>query len=186
MISYKQQEELLLLSYLAGVMDSDGFFSIRKDTYGIRVLKSSKNPAYYEKVGIKQVKNDVVNIIHKKFGGCYSLEKSSSKNGKPLFSIQLTNLKAHNFIKLIYPFLRIKKEQAEILLKLRESISKGKTQVIYVKRKNRWGSFSRFKAYEVSQKEIKYRELLLKKIKKLNDSRSGEAFKPKEYPIYIT
>ena len=116
------------IAYLAGVMDSDGYFTIKKSTYNIRRFKDSKNPQYSEKCGIKQVQPQAVKFIYENFGGYYRIEKPSSKNGKPLNSISLTNRKAHIFIKTIYPYLRIKKSQAQILLKLRQSLNKGKTE----------------------------------------------------------
>jgi len=43
----------LTLAYLAGVMDSDGYFTLRRSTYNIRRFKDSKNPQYSEKVLIQ-------------------------------------------------------------------------------------------------------------------------------------
>ena len=112
----------LLLAYLAGVMDSDGYFTIRRSTYNIRKIGDSKNPHYCERVGIKQVQSEATDIIHKLFGGSYRLDKPNAKNGKPLYDVQLTNLQAHRFVKAIYPFLRLKRKQARILL-LRRAFS---------------------------------------------------------------
>ena len=70
-----------LLAYLAGVMDSDGYFTIKRSTYNIRKLKDSKNPTYSERIGLKQVHPFAVHTIHRLFGGYYHIQKPSTKNG---------------------------------------------------------------------------------------------------------
>lgn len=159
------------IAYIAGVMDSDGYFTIKKSTYGMRRFKDRRNPDYSEKCGIKQVQPQAIKLIYENFGGYYRIEKSSSKNGKPLNSITLQNRKADTFIKTILPYLRIKKRQAQILLKLRQSINKGKTEKGISYHKDRWGNITRFIRYRVSSKEIQYRENLIKEVKSLNDIR---------------
>jgi len=161
-----------IIIYLAGIMDADGYFTIKRSTYNIRRVGDSKNPHYFEKVGIKQAQPEAIKLIHQFWGGCFRVEKPSSKNGKPLYAIELTHKKAHKFVKDIYPFLRIKKRQAEILLELRKSLEKGKTKPVKSKHKDRWGNITEFTRYTVSDKEIKVREQLIKEIKSLNDVRS--------------
>jgi len=59
----------LELAYLAGIMDADGYFTIKKSTYGMRVIKNCKNPCYFERTGIKQVQREAIDLIHNNFGG---------------------------------------------------------------------------------------------------------------------
>lgn len=159
-------------------MDSDGFFTIKRGTYGVRVIKDAKNPTYSERVGLKQTAKEAVGIIYKLFGGYYRIEKPSTKNGKPLHAIELRNKKAHNFIKQIYPYLRIKKRQAEILLKLRESIENSKKKPVESFHKDRWGNITKFTRYSVSDEALEFRESLIQELKKLNDSRDDEKHQP--------
>lgn len=166
------------IAYIAGVMDSDGYFTIRKSTYHKRIIKDSKNAHYFEKCGIKQVQPYAVQFIHKHFGGYYSIEKPNCKNGKPLYSVQLTNKIANKFIIIILPYLHIKRKQAQILIKLRKSISKGKTKKGFSYRKNRWGKITKFITYSVSEKEIKYKENLITQVKSLNDIRPHSYLPP--------
>lgn len=170
----------LLLSYLAGIMDGDGYFTIKRNTYAIRVTKDSKNPSYSEKVGIKQVVPDAIKIIHGNFGGYYFEEKQNK--GKNLFGVQLSNLKANFFIRAIFPYLILKKKQASILLKLRDLIQKGKTKKIISIHKDRWGKDTKFTRYCLSDEEILERELLIKELKDLNDSRYDITHRPKFIP----
>ena len=113
------------LAYLAGIMDADGFFTIKRSTYSVRIRKESKNPTYQERAGLKQVQPEAVQLIRKHFGGYYSIQKPSTPNGKPLHAINLTCRKANAFILAIYPFLVLKKPQAKILLALRKNINGG-------------------------------------------------------------
>lgn len=159
------------LAYLAGIMDADGFFTIKRSTYSIRVRKDSKNPIFYERIGIKQVTQEAIKIIHDNFGGCYRIEKPQQPNRKPLFIVELTNLKANNFINAIYPYLRIKKKQATILLNLRKSLKEGKLKKTKSMHKNRWGNITEFTRYSVSENQINYRESLITQLDGLNDIR---------------
>jgi hypothetical protein len=115
------------LAYIAGVIDSDGYFTIKRNSWRARNhVDGVTAPTYQEKVGIKQVANDATDLIHSLFGGYYRIEPPSAKNGKPLYSLQLTNKQAIQLVTEIIPYLRIKKRQAEILLKFRAEKDKGK------------------------------------------------------------
>src|SRR3990167_2009302 len=159
-------------------MDADGFFTVKRNTYGVRVLKDCGNPTYCERVGIKQVQKEAIELIYKHFGGCFRIEKPSAKNGKPLFCVHLSNQKAHKFIKAIIPYLRIKKVQATLLLELRKSIDAPRRGCRKIVRLNRWGFKSEFKQSFVDDETIRFRECILTKIKSLNDSRHDIKHQP--------
>ena len=160
------------LAYLAGIMDADGFFTIKRNTYSVRIKKDSHNPTYQERVGIKQVCPEAIDIIHKNFGGYRRIDKPSAKNGKPLHSLGLSCRKAVAFINAIYPYLRIKKKQARILLRLRKSIDKGKQKTTFSYHKNRWGKIAKIKRKSLSAKQVEYRENLINRLNTLNDTRA--------------
>lgn len=149
----------IILSYLAGVIDSDGYLSIKRSTYNIRKMGDSNNPHYFERIGLKQTQPEVVNIIFNLFDGYKNIQKPNTKNGKSLYGIQLTNLKAHKFLKAIYPYLILKKKQAKILLNLRKSLSE-----------KRGGIGNKGKRC-VSKKQIDFREKLRQEVFSLNDHR---------------
>lgn len=170
-----------IVAYIAGVMDSDGYFTVRRNTYNIRIMKDSKNPNYYERVGIKQVKKEAIELIHNFFGGYLHIEKPQAPNRKPLYALQITNRKAHYFVKTIYPFLRIKRKQAEVLFELRNSINKGRTKKSKTTHTEKSGKIKTVTRYSVSVKEIKIREMLYHKMKELNDSRNDIKHQPLPY-----
>lgn len=111
------------LAYLAGAMDSDGFFTIRRDTYHKRVRKDASNPVYCERMGLKQVTPDIPNLLRDTFEGHLYQHKAQRENGKPLWVWIATDLRASNVAKALLPYLRVKRRQAELLLELRESKS---------------------------------------------------------------
>ena len=153
-------------------MDSDGYFTIKRDTYKLRKTKDAKNPSYYERVGLKQVQPDVVKLIKENFGGYFNIQKPNAKKGKPLYGIQLANLQAHEFVKAVFPYLRLEKKQAEILLELRHSLARGRRFKYKSAHINRWGEKSKFTRYATHPDDIESRENLIKEIKSLNDTRN--------------
>ena len=107
------------LAYLAGAMDSDGHFSIKRNTYSMRIVRDSGQPSYSERVGIKQVTPHVPELLKETFGGTLGRQKASTANGKPLISWEGTNKIAATCTRALLPYLRIKRRQAELLLELR-------------------------------------------------------------------
>ena len=107
------------LGYCAGVIDSDGYIGVKRSTYGMRVLKDRSQPVFSERVAVKQVQREAVDLLRDLFGGCLYLGKPQCKNGKPLWCWQVTDLKALLCLTAVLPHLRIKKAQAENCLALR-------------------------------------------------------------------
>lgn len=161
-----------LIAYLAGIMDADGYFTIRKQTYQIRIRKDSNNPTYSERIGIKQTCPTIVKLIHDYFGGYFRTEKPSAPNGKLLYALDIKNRKANEFLKIIYPYLVIKKKQADILFKLRASINEGKKYKHKTLQKDRWGKLKEFTKYSLSKEQVEFRESLINELNNLNDIRT--------------
>lgn len=109
------------LAYLAGAMDSDGYFSIKKSTYHQRIRNDANNAVYSEKIGLKQITPDVPQMLHQHFGGCMSFAKGQTENSKPLHVWTATDKNAAEACCLLLPFLRVKRCQADRLIELRKS-----------------------------------------------------------------
>lgn len=150
----------LIFAYLAGVMDSDGSFGIRRTTYGMR-KRGEQTPVFSERVKLSQVSPIVPEMLKQIFGGHIDHPKSTAKKGKPLYRWEATQKVAARCIKTLYPFLRIKREQTEILIKLRESKNAQKP--------------SRWRTNADRQRLLAYWEGLFQEIRKLNDIRSQKA-----------
>ncbi len=99
----EQKENQNIYYYTAGILDSCGNITIRKDG-------KSKN-SVFAYVEIKSDKKDNLKIIQEIFGG--NLRKVGNK-----YYLVWTHKKALNFIKEIIDFLIVKKEEANLIIQL--------------------------------------------------------------------
>ena len=144
-------------AYLAGCIDCDGYITIKRDTYKLRKKGDASTPIFYERIGFKQTHPEVVDLFYKCFGGYRNIQKPSAKRGKPLHSWEARNLQANLCIKLLLPYLRVKRQQAEICMELRKSLEKTK--------------HIRLPGTNIPKEELQLRESLFNQIKALNDIR---------------
>lgn len=111
----------LELAYLAGAIDSDGYISIKRSTYHLRVRGDAVNALYHEIVGLKQVTPHIPDLLKTTFGGSLGIDKPSTVNGKALYRWHVTDKSATDAIVALLPYLRVKKRQADLVIELRES-----------------------------------------------------------------
>lgn len=131
----------LTLAYLAGVIDSDGYLSVKRTTYHMRVRGDAGNPVFSEKIGCKQVTPEAIDLLHATFNGYRRVEKPSTANGRPLHSWVVTDRNAAAAAEALLPFLRIKREQAILLLQLRALKSSPRIETgEFDQMANQWGS----------------------------------------------
>jgi hypothetical protein len=109
------------LAYLAGAMDSDGSFGIKRHTYAMRIRGDASQPVYSERASLKQVTPEIPHLLKDTFGGRCAPQNASSKNGRPLWGWDATDVIAATAAKRLLPFLRVKKPQAELMLELRRT-----------------------------------------------------------------
>lgn len=116
-----------ILAYLAGVLDSDGTIGVKKSTYSMRVIGDSTAPTYSERIHVRQVSREAVDLFAATFGGNVGVEDPHAKRGKPLFRWGITDKKAAACLAALAPYLRIKRWQAENCLSLRTLKEHSKT-----------------------------------------------------------
>ena len=109
------------LAYIAGIVDGEGYVGIKKAT----VRKDCQTPGYHARVQIRMVDEEAIQFIASALGGWYYPEKPHSEKGKPLFCYQASDKKAEEVLKILLPYLRIKKRQALNVLELRNLQSQG-------------------------------------------------------------
>lgn len=114
------------LAYLAGVLDSDGTIGIKRNTYAIRVTKDSRQATYSERIHIRQVTREALELFAETFGGNIGITDPYAKRGRPLFNWGQTDMKAVTTLSALMPYLRIKRTQAENCLALRAVKEKSK------------------------------------------------------------
>lgn len=105
-----------ILAYLAGCLDSDGFFTIRRDTRSMKA--KSRTPTHVAMVGLRQVTPQVPSLLQQTFGGHISITRSTASNGRDLIGWVVTARAAMTVCELLLPHLRIKPRQAQILIDL--------------------------------------------------------------------
>ena len=144
-------QDLNFWSYLAGIMDTDGSFSIKKQVSnkGTHVI----NARYIPVISISMCDMRAINYIrsHCPFGNFCIPRNTGTSNGIH-YHFQIHSKKDGSiFLKNIVPFLRAKKDCAELLLKFCENSSNTK----YCKA-------------GVPKKEIEFRESCHQELKNLN------------------
>lgn len=122
------------LAYLAGAIDSDGTIGVKKSTYAMRRVGDCSAPTFSERVALRQVQDTIPKMLQERFGGSLYITKPSTQNGKPLWSWAATDLRATNCLKALWPYLRIKREQAENCLALRKVKERSKRARVARKR----------------------------------------------------
>lgn len=162
---------LEVAAYLAGAMDSDGSIGIRRSTYAIRVTGDSANPTFSERICLKQVTPQIPELLKETFGGSLLVQRPSAAMGRPLHYWEATNKVASNALRVMLPFLRIKRAQAENCLALRESKDRPYAEIRSFKEvsmsRNRWGDVA-VRRNEVSPSVIAERQGLYERAKLLN------------------
>jgi hypothetical protein len=122
-IATKQQPERWtpdLLAYAAGVIDSDGNIAIRFDTYAMRTRRNDYGPVYKERISVRQIEPQAVDLFTEEFGGSRFIYTPKRPGCLPLHSWQIVSRMAANVLVGVLPYLRIKRTQAELCLELRQ------------------------------------------------------------------
>lgn len=109
----------LKIAYLAGVLDSDGWFTIHKNA------KQSVNPTYSPKVGINQCESAAIQVALELYGGKMGVIDYTGHarfSQKPMFHWSSNAATIEQMLNELIPHLRIKVNQAKVLLRLVKDI----------------------------------------------------------------
>ena len=106
------------LAYAAGVVDSDGYIGVHRNTYAMRVRGDATQPIYQARVQVKQVTPEAIDLLHELFGGHRYEGKPSAAKGRPLIVWQVHSAACVPVLVQLHPYLRIKRAQAENALEL--------------------------------------------------------------------
>lgn len=147
-----------VLAYLAGLIDGEGYIGIKKSKYRRRIVKDCVSANYHERIQIRMVNEEAIKLFKETLGGNYYHEKRPySKSQKQLFCYQASDLRASQILKKLLPYLRVKRRDAELVLKLRKSKED--------KRSFRRGSPAR---RPMPKDVVNYREALYQEVKHLH------------------
>ena len=105
--------------YAAGLFDGEGY---------VRIARWKKPKTLHVRyqifAGIGMTHKPIIEQFHKTYGGSLHMNRHDERNPrhKIQFSCILASQKAATFLRLIYPFSVVKKEQIDVALDLQEHI----------------------------------------------------------------
>jgi hypothetical protein len=107
-----------VIAYLAGVMDSDGYIGVQRNTYAMRVRGDATQAIYQARTQVKQVEPAAIDLFRQAFGGHRFLQGPSAAQGRQLWTWQVHSAACRPILETLLPFLRIKRAQAENALEV--------------------------------------------------------------------
>ena len=108
------------LAYVAGIIDGEGCIGLYSNTHKYLNKHREIRPRYCLTVTVCNTNEELIKWFHSLFGGHLHYRKSKEEKWKPQWECKLSANKALDFLKLIYPYLRLKKPQAEIAFRFQE------------------------------------------------------------------
>ena len=116
--------ELTELAYYAGLFDGEGCIHIR------RTKTKHQKLAYALVCKISMCNFFILNELKYRFGGCLRMERKDKYHNKynKLWSWTLSCHKALVFLNAVYPFLKLKRAEAELAMQFQENKVSGAHQ----------------------------------------------------------
>lgn len=106
------------ISYLAGIIDGEGYIGIKKETWGMRNRPDVYCPTYSERIQVKMKDKGAVDLLKRVFGGSYYQEKTEDKK---TYCWMVSDLQAIKTLKALLPYLRVKRKETQFCFKLRRN-----------------------------------------------------------------
>lgn len=106
------------LAYMAGVVDSDGYIGVHRNSYAMRVRGDATNAVYQPRIQVKQVESAAIDLFHATFGGHRHMQPPTATRGRPLDQWTVHSAACRPVLEALLPYLRIKKAQAENALEV--------------------------------------------------------------------
>ncbi len=152
------------IAYLAGVMDSDGYFKMEK-----RRVKGMINPFYRIKIGAGQVApSPAIDLLAETFGGRIRVRGDGRKGHRPIAHWGLFDKSAVPALEALLPYLVIKAPQARLLLQLRELKARGKLGITEWTHKTRWHRPIKMRKRCYSKAQVRAFDRLYRTVKALH------------------
>ncbi len=105
------------IRYVAGLVDGEGCISIYVEKRAPR--SGQKRPAVVVHFTVEMTHAGIIQALHEQFGGSiYHRKTSRNPNAKERYCWNISQRSAVPLLKRLLPHLRVKKQQAELALKL--------------------------------------------------------------------
>lgn len=106
------------IAYIAGLLDGEAYIGIKKSpAYKCQGLAT---PGYHARIQIRMVDEDAIRFVAECLGGWYYNEKPHSEKGRLLYCYQASDKKAENILRIVLPYLRVKRRSADVVLRFRD------------------------------------------------------------------
>lgn len=106
------------IAYVAGIVDGEGCIRVKKSK--AYRCQGRATPGYHAMIAVKMVDQEAIEFCCRVLDGWWFSGKSSLRSGRPFFTLQLSDMKAENACRLLLPYLKTKRRQAENVLSLRD------------------------------------------------------------------
>jgi hypothetical protein len=135
--------------YIAGLFDGEGSIMLFKRK---NLQKGRKTPSYFLTANLRMTNFKAMDWINRIYNGTYgkAYDVPENKNWKPNREWKIEGSRCVNFLKQIYPYLKIKNKQAKIAFKFGKTINR------------------HLGANKIDKKILQYRNKLCQQMKKLN------------------
>lgn len=110
------------LAYLAGIIDADGYITVQRSTHKGRLYFGAK-------VGISGTRREPHDLAASLFGGSVSCYVPKNGIHLPQFQWSRCGRAAVTVIEDVWPYLRIKLDQAEVALTLQSHMNDGRDTI---------------------------------------------------------
>lgn len=123
-----KQAKIARYAYAAGIVDGEGSFVV---SYRQRDCKDGYSRNSFEsKISVSQKDGRIVDWLYGVFGGFITIQRRYINKSEiyQMYQWVIDNRKAYEFAKKIYPFLRYKKDQCLLFIRLSERKITGEKQ----------------------------------------------------------
>jgi hypothetical protein len=98
-------------AYTAGIVDADG-------SIGIYLIK---NQGYYPKVTVTMAESGGIDLIQTSFEGSIRQLRPNTSGGRPMIILTYPYVRAYNLLQAILPYMRVRHEQAKLVVEFWET-----------------------------------------------------------------
>lgn len=122
-------------AYLAGLVDGEGYIGILRAKKGNKkVWMSQFEFTFTPVIKVAMIEKELITWLYKTFGGTFETRKAR-KGARESYCWMCRKAQVRTFLEIIYPYLRVKKDQAEIIFSFPKNHTGHKlTKEIYDKR----------------------------------------------------
>lgn len=104
-------------AYLAGLIDGEGYIGIMMNRRGNKKnFHSAKDYIYTPVLKVCMTDKDTIEWLYRSFGGTFETRKAHH-NAKESYGWMCRKALVGKFLRYLYPYLRVKKKQAEIIFR---------------------------------------------------------------------